>query len=143
MKLTIADLETGLKAFLEDQNQSPETVEMLARLGYVLKPDEEQSQKDIEKQLAEVREHGFEEATRRALEIIDLCYLAGMADIAARMIRSKDPVEDIRKKIQDEKASQAEKDGNISSTIGPLSSGEVNPLIADAESRATKAVKKT
>ncbi len=90
--------------------------------------------------LTEGIEKGKTESQTRAVQIMELCSLA-KTDMASAMDYVKDTalgVEDARKKVIDARA-EADKQTAIKSTVGPLSTGEKNPLIEDARKRAAAA----
>ena len=72
-------------------------------------------------------------------DIVDVCEIAGMPELAGVMIRDGLTLDEAKSVILDAKAKAAEK-ASIVSTVGPLSTGEVNPLLADAKKRAQKLV---
>ena len=77
-------------------------------------------------------------ATSTAGDIVKICDLAGMPELAGAMIRDGLTLDEAKSAILDAKAKAAEK-APIISTVGPLSTGEVNPLLEDAKKRAEKA----
>jgi len=77
-------------------------------------------------------------AISTAGDIVEICDLAGMPELAGAMIRDGLTLDEAKSAILDAKAKAAEK-APIISTVGPLSTGEVNPLLADAKKRAEKA----
>ena len=103
----------------------------LLSLGYV----PQASEINVEAIIAEATEKGRQEATARVMGILDLCKLAGMPEMAVSLIKDNATVEEARKKIIDAKADESGKD-EIISTIGALTTGEVNPILADAQKRA-------
>jgi signal peptide peptidase SppA len=68
-------------------------------------------------------------------DIVDLCGVAGMPELAGAMIRDKLTLDDAKIAILDTKAKAAAQ-SSIISTVGPIASGESNPLLADAKKRA-------
>jgi len=68
-------------------------------------------------------------------DIVDLCGVAGMPELAGAMIRDGLTLDDAKIAILDAKAKAAVQ-ASIISTVGPLASGESNPLLADAKKRA-------
>jgi len=77
-------------------------------------------------------------AISTAGDIVEMCDLAGMPELAGAIIRDGLTLDEAKSAILDAKAKAAEK-APIISTVGPLSTGEVNPLLADAKKRAEKA----
>ena len=77
-------------------------------------------------------------AISTAGDIVEICDLAGMPELAGAIIRDGLTLDEAKSAILDAKAKAAEK-APIISTVGPLSTGEVNPLLADAKKRAEKA----
>ena len=102
----------------------------LLSLGYV----PQASEINVEAITAESTEKGRQEATARVMGILDLCKLAGMPEMAVSLIKDNATVEEARKKIIDAKADESGKD-EIFSTIGALTTGEENPILADAQKR--------
>ena len=68
-----------------------------------------------------------------------MCDIAGMPELAGAMIRDGLTLDEAKSAILDAKAKAAEK-APIISTVGPLATGEINPLLADAKKRAEKQV---
>jgi len=87
-----------------------------------------------------IKEEAKKEATARVTQIMEMCTLAGLEKMALGYVSKEDSIEDIRKQIIEAQAADAQ-NKNIRSTVRALSTGEVNPLIADAQKRA-EAVKK-
>ncbi len=71
-------------------------------------------------------------------DIVEMCDIAGMPELAGAMIRDGLTLDEAKSAILDAKAKAAEK-APIISTVGPLSTGESNPLLVDAKKRAEKA----
>ena len=72
-------------------------------------------------------------------DIVEMCDIAGMPELAGAMIRDGLTLDEAKSAILDAKAKAAEK-APIISTVGPLATGEGNPLLADAKKRAQKLV---
>ena len=68
-------------------------------------------------------------------DIVDLCDVAGMPELAGTIIRDGLTLDEAKSAILDAKAKAAAQ-ASIISTVGPLASGESNPLLADAKKRA-------
>lgn len=79
------------------------------------------------------KEAGAAEAIEHATEIIELCALGGKPEMAKEMIGARIPIAEAKKRILEARAAVGDE---IRSTVGALSTGEVNPLLADAKSRA-------
>ncbi len=73
-----------------------------------------------------------------AKEIVDLCALVNMPEMAQGLIEKGLSIDDARKQILNEKARQSEQT-EIRSTVSALGVGEPNPLLADARKRAATA----
>ena len=85
---------------------------------------------------------GKVEPLTRALAILEICTLAGMEKAATGYIKDESlDVEAVRAKVIEARAAEAERI-RIRSTVGPLSTGELNPLI-EAAKKAAEAAKKT
>jgi len=72
-------------------------------------------------------------------DIVEMCDIAGMPELAGAMIRDGLTLDEAKSAILDAKAKAAEK-APIISTVGPLATGESNPLLEDAKKRAQKRV---
>ena len=70
-------------------------------------------------------------------DIVEMCDVAGMPELAGAMIRDGLTLDEAKSAILDAKAKAAAQ-ASIISTVGPLSTGESNPLLADAKKRAEK-----
>lgn len=79
------------------------------------------------------KEAGAVDAVKIATDIIELCALGGRPEMAKELIASRVSVDDARKKILEAKAASGPE---ILSTVGAISTGEVNPLLVDAKRRA-------
>ena len=84
---------------------------------------------------ADLEPAGLEPAHTAVGDIVDLCGVAGMPELAGAMIRDGLTLDDAKIAILDAKAKAAAQ-ASIISTVGPLASGESNPLLADAKKRA-------
>ena len=118
------------------QAEKPEEVEkMMAEIGFV----PVSGMPDIEKIKADAAEAGRIEGGKQALiqaaEIVELCQLSGTLNLAAGILNSGATMQDAKKAILEEKA-KLDSTRNINSTVGPVGTGEVNPLIEDAKRRA-------
>jgi len=88
---------------------------------------------------AEGLEAGRQEVHSRTMEILEACALAGMEKEALGYIQdTKLSIEDVRGRIVEARAAAAERT-RISSTVSATSTGEVNPLLANARQRAETA----
>ena len=75
-----------------------------------------------------------------AEDIVELCDIAGMPELAGAMIRDGLTLDEAKSTILDAKA-KAAAEAPIISTVGPLAAGESNPLLEDAKKRAEHALK--
>jgi len=71
-------------------------------------------------------------------DIVELCDVSGMPELAGAMIRDGLTLDEAKSAILDAKAKAAAQ-APIISTVGPMSTGESNPLLEDAKKRAEKA----
>lgn len=108
---------------------------VLREMGYFAEAPQAEAAVDVEKITAEAREEGRKEALSYYQEVMEVCSLAGMNDMALTLIEQNVTTEDARKKVIAAKASREGKD-EIVSTVGALTTGEVSPLIANAKRRA-------
>jgi len=70
-------------------------------------------------------------------DIVEMCDIAGMPELAGAMIRDGLTHDKAKSAILDARAKAAE-NALIISTVGPLATGEGNPLLVDAKKRAEK-----
>jgi signal peptide peptidase SppA len=109
-------------------------------LGYVPKPAEgaAATPPDLEKVRAETKA-----STLHAVQsILDICALGGMdMKMASSLITEGATPDEARTKVLEAKAAAAGRT-HIRSTVGALSTGEVNPLLAEAQKRADAAAQK-
>ncbi len=70
-------------------------------------------------------------------DIVEMCSTSGMPELAGTIIRDGLTLNEAKSAILDAKA-KAAAETPIISTVGPLASGEINPLLADAKKRAEK-----
>lgn len=88
---------------------------------------------------AEATEAGRAAAQTRATEIMEMCALAGLEKEALGYVKDTAlSAEDVRKKVVEAQAAAAAAT-QIRSTVGAVSTGEVDPLLADARRRAAAA----
>lgn len=110
---------------------------ILGELGYVPKPATGEAilAWDIEKIKEEAKKQGRESALKDILTILDICTL-GNADpqAASGFIRDGLGPEKARENVLKALATEAQK-SQIRSTVSPLSTGEINPLVQDARKR--------
>jgi ClpP class serine protease len=89
--------------------------------------------------LAEGRETGRQEAQTRATEILEVCALAALEKDALGYVKDTAlSVENVRAKVVEAQAAAADAT-KIRSTVSATSTGEVDPLLADARKRAAAA----
>ena len=122
----LAESMSEVKKMLEEQRHALEVIE--ARFN---PPDTVIAGLDR----ADLEPAGLEPAPTTVGDIVDLCDVAGMPELAGAMIRDKLTLNDAKIAILDAKAKAAAQ-ASIISTVGPLASGESNPLLADAKKRA-------
>ncbi|HET56897.1 MAG TPA: S49 family peptidase [Deltaproteobacteria bacterium] len=130
MKTVRERLEAALADVPKDDADSA-----LREMGYFTDIPQEEAAVGVEKITAEAREDGRKEALSYYREVMEICSLAGMNDMALTLIEQNVSTEDARKKVIAAKAGRDGKD-EIRSTVGALTTGEVNPLIANAKRRA-------
>ena len=75
-----------------------------------------------------------------AADIVEICDAAQMPELAGIFIRDGLTIDEVKSAILDAKA-RAAAQTPIVSTVGPLSTGEINPLIADAKKRAEEEIR--
>lgn len=137
IKLQKGNFLMGIEQIKEAmQAEKPEDITALAtELGFV----PASAMPDVEKIKADAftagQIEGAKQAAMAAAEIVELCQLSGTLGLAVGILNSGANLQDAKKAILDEKAKQASQQ-NINSTVGPLTTGEVNPLIEDAKRRA-------
>lgn len=103
----------------------------LAEAGFI-------AREEADRLIRKAQDSAQEEALAGVIGILEVCSAAGMEKIAIECIKDKLTLEQAREKIIDAKATAAEKT-QIRSTVGALSTGDVNPLIEDAKKRAADA----
>jgi signal peptide peptidase SppA len=126
------ELRSQMEALLTTPGLDADAV--LETLGYVPKSNQD----NVEQLIAQATEKGRTEAMDRVTGILDLCKLAGRSDMAEPLVKIGCTVEDARKQIIDAKASDSGKD-EIVSTVGALTTGELNPVLENARKRADAA----
>lgn len=77
----------------------------------------------------------IKESVSTAAEIVDLCEASGVPEFAGVFIRDGLSVDVVKGAILEAKA-KALSEQTILSTISPMTTGDVNPLLADAKKRA-------
>lgn len=125
------ELQTQLEALITTPDVDAEAA--LRELGFA-------PTGDLEARINEAAGSAREEVMARVTGILDLCKLAGMPEAAAGLIKEGVSVEEARKRILEMRAKEKDED-EIVSTVGPLSTGETNPVLADARKRADSSVK--
>ena len=125
-----------------------ETIKAMGDLGYVrkegmLSKEEHEAAineqtKSFEIKLAEsikaAKTEGKDEAKKETVSILELCSVGGMEQLGLKMVSEGVTEAEARKQILDAKVTGTQK--IINSTVNPLNTGEISPLIADAEKRA-------
>ena len=140
--MNMSDLKNTLKSFLSGDLTS-ETEKMVEGMGFVKKEaiqapapaPEAEAEVDVEAITATATEAGKklgrESAMEQITEILNMCALAGKMDKAVEMITSGATIETIRKTLIDQKADE-QKGEEIRNNISPLTTGDENPVIAEA-----------
>lgn len=145
--MNLSDLKTGLSQFLSGDLKA-ETETALSTLGFVRKteaaemPDVDAIKVEAETSgktagIEEGKAEGAKVAMATATEIMNLCIVDGKPDLAIELIRSGASIDGAREKLLALKADE-DKTKGIKSTVGALSTGSTNPLLADAMRRAGK-----
>ncbi len=136
-------LQKQLSALLKGSDEQT-NIEALAGLGFVPQASA-LSQADVDKAVeaatAKVTATARAAALDYAGKVIGLCGLAGLPAMAGGFISAGTSEEEVQAKLVSAKAAGA-KEQEISSTVSALTTGAVNPLIADARQRADAAAKK-
>jgi signal peptide peptidase SppA len=123
-------------AALFSEASQEELLAALTELGFLPAMTPEAKAADTER----IKTEAEKEALTRVNGIMDICSLGGMEiSVAAKMVSDGTTIEAARTKVMELKAEASRKQA-IRSTTGALSTGEVNPLIADARSRADKKI---
>lgn len=144
-------LEKVTNAF---KDAKPEEIEQtMAGFGYVLKAgtvsqDElttqletqaakhkAESEDAVKKATDEGLASGKEAAKKAVISILELCSVAGKENLGMQMIAADTSEEDARKQLIQAKTDESTEQ-TINSMVNPVNTGEVNPLLADAEKRA-------
>lgn len=81
------------------------------------------------------------EVTARVNGILDICVLGGKMEMAMGLITGGVSIEDARAKVMAAKVNDSQQPG-IRSSVSALGTGEVSPLILDAQKRAEASKKK-
>lgn len=137
--MDLASLKQGLSTFLDEQRA--DTIAMLSELGFAAQAEQPEPV-DFEKLKSETLEagrkeglsEGVKQATDKACEVIEICRLADLTDMAGTFIQSDASIEGVRKSVLEEKAKRDGSD-QINSTVSALGTGAVNPLVEDAKRR--------
>jgi len=135
---------TNMKEFQEKiqalfAEQPDRVVAALAELGYIPKPaagtDLNLAPEAVTEKVKAAVAEALTAMKANVIAILEVCTLADMNKLAIGFITAGTSLEDARTKIL---ASKAEAAGRtrILSTVGPLSTGGVNPLVEDAKERA-------
>ena len=148
--MNMTDMKTTLKSFLSG-DLSTETEAMLETMGFIKKGTEQPAAaidtdaikleatkagkaEGVAEGLATGRTEGRASAVADAKSILDMCALSGKLDKAASFITSGATVETVRAQLVDTKAEE-QKGTEIKSAVSPLTTGDVNPVIAEAIKR--------
>ena len=133
------ELRTQLEGLITTPDLDAEAA--LGELGFVPRPSGvAETPVDPDKIRAEAADAATVETMGRVKGILDLCALAGRPEMATALIKEDLSVEDARKRILEARAEEGNEQ-EIVSTVSALSTGEVNPLLANARERAEKADK--
>jgi len=125
-----------LEALLKEHPES-ETGPALAEMGFVRKVEgaEVLTRDQVEKIKADARAEAITEHTEQAVSVAEMCGLSDTSHLLPSLLKDNVPPEEAKKRILTEKAKMS--DGNaVRTTVGALSTGEVNPLVKNAEKRA-------
>ena len=157
--MNFSDLKIKLTSFLSGDLKA-ETEAMLSTMGYgktetvdveKIKADAIATV-DVEKIKADAAEaakkeadtagalRGSTETRASAVEILDLCALAGTPGMASELIKSGDTAEAAKEKIIAAKADSS-LDNDINSQHSGLNTGGINPLLASCQKAADAAKK--
>lgn len=90
--------------------------------------------------IAGIKKEATDEVIARVKGILEVCALGKKENLAFGLISSNATIEDARKKVLEAKQTDSNQH-QIQSSVGALGTGEVSPLILDAQKRA-KAVEK-
>ena len=137
-----------LKKTLEPLMSEADIKTVLSGFGYMHKDEQplfdvdkiKQDMEAAQKETLEQFKADHEAAMARIKEITDTCLLADMPQMISEMIASDKDIDEVKRavlKAKEEEVSQTE----IVSTVGATSTGDVNPVIADAKRRAAAAQK--
>jgi len=141
VQMKIDELRAGVSSLLTEKPE--EVAEALKALGFAPVLAEVETEKIKDEEVTETetpadaeakgKEAGAVEAVRVATDIIELCALGGKPEMAKDMIGARISVDEAKKRILEAKAASGPE---IISTVGAISTGEVNPLLMDAKRRA-------
>lgn len=142
-----------MKAFVEKiqalfAEQPDQVAAALAEVGYIpkpaagtgaennLTPEALLESEPVKAKVAAATAEGVAALKAYVIAIMEMCALGGASEtLAIGFIAAGTSLEDARTKIMADKAAAAGRT-HITSTVGALSTGQVNPLKADAEKRA-------
>lgn len=132
-------LQNQIGALLKG-SEEPEITAALAAHGYVPQGTLAEAPGADTKALADAGEAGKKAGLEYAGQIIGLCSLARLPNLAAGFIKEGLSVDDARQKLVDE---QAKHGGGleIQSHVSPGASGKVSPLVENARARSDQAGK--
>ena len=147
-KIMSMSLTEAINAVIQDASPK-EIAKAMNELGYIEKEGMiteadhknkmEAQDKEFEKSIFKATETalaaGKEDAKKEIVAILELCSIGGVENMALKMVSDGISKDEAKDQIITAKVSTQ----TINSTVNSLHSGEVNPLIADAERRAKEA----
>ncbi len=129
------DVKTGLAAMIGDPATKDSAHQLIQELGFVPAAD----QPDLEAATTAARDEGRKEgqqaAVERAVSIAGICDLAGPGTMCAGLIKEGVSIEDAQTRVTEAKAAESGQFQVLSATT-PTGTGQVSPLVADAQKRA-------
>lgn len=123
-------LQRQLGALMKGSSDT-ENAEALAGLGYV----PASAQVDEEAVRKEARQQGVDDTLALVANMHKLCEVGGVPQLTAALVADGVSLEEAGPRIIDARA-ELEKAGDINSTVGAITTGAINPLMADAQARA-------
>ena len=125
-----------LEALLKEHPES-ESGPALAEMGLIKTAEgtEVLTRDQVEKIKADAKQEAVREHTEQAVSVAEMCGLSDTSHLLPSLLKDNVPPEEAKKRILAEKAKMS--DGNaVRTTVGALSTGEVSPLVKNAEKRA-------